>query len=54
LPLVEQRMKLLRDAYVATAGHKRPGVAKGLPLDAAQEQAAALSARIREALAAAK
>jgi lysophospholipase L1-like esterase len=54
LPLVEQRMKLLRDAYVATAGHKRPGVAKGLPLDAAKEQAAALSARIREALAAAK
>jgi lysophospholipase L1-like esterase len=54
LPLVEQRMKLLRDAYVSAAGHKRPGVAKGLPLEAANEQAAVLGKGIREALDASK
>jgi lysophospholipase L1-like esterase len=32
LPLVKQRMSVLRDAYVAAAGHKRPGVATGLPV----------------------
>jgi lysophospholipase L1-like esterase len=45
-PLVQRRMSVLRDAYVATAGHKRPGVAKGLPLDQANEEAAKLSQQI--------
>lgn len=46
LPLVRQRMSVLRDAYVGAAGHKRPGVAKGLPIPEAEAQAAELSAKI--------
>lgn len=46
--LTAQRVHALRDAYVATAGHKRPGVAKGLPLEEAEKKAAELSARIQE------
>lgn len=50
---VQQRVNLLRDAYVAAAGHKRPGVAKGPPVAEAEAQAETLSAEIRK-LAAAK
>lgn len=46
LPLVRQRMSMLRDAYVGAAGHKRPGVAKGLPIPEAEAQAAELTAKI--------
>lgn len=46
LPLVQQRMSVLRDAYVSKAGHKRPGVAMGLPIDQAEEKAAALTKQI--------
>ena len=46
LPLVQQRMSVLRDAYVSAAGHKRPGVAKGLPVAEAESKAAELSAKI--------
>lgn len=45
-PLIQQRMSTLRDAYVATAGHKRPGVGKGLPLDEATKKAAELTKKI--------
>ncbi|HET6424477.1 MAG TPA: hypothetical protein VFG20_12385, partial [Planctomycetaceae bacterium] len=50
LPLVQQRMSVLRDAYVAKAGHKRPGVAAGLPLDQAEAKAAELTAQIEQLL----
>ncbi len=50
LPLVQQRVNLLRDAYVAAAGHKRPGVAAGLPVPEAETRAAELSAKIRQTL----
>ncbi len=46
LKLVQQRVDLLRDAYVAAAGHKRPGVAKGLPVAEAERQAEELTERI--------
>lgn len=46
LNLVQQRVNLLRDSYVGTAGHKRPGVAKGLPPAEAEKQAEDLTARI--------
>lgn len=49
-PLVQRRMGVLRDAHVATAGHKRPGVGKGLPLEEAQKQAAELSQQIQTLL----
>jgi lysophospholipase L1-like esterase len=46
LPLVNKRMSMLRDSYVHTAGHKRPGVAKGLPVAEAETQAAELTKQI--------
>ena len=46
LPLVQQRMSVLRDAYVAAAGHLRPGVAKGLPVNEAEAKAEELSKQI--------
>jgi lysophospholipase L1-like esterase len=46
LNLVRARMNLLRDAYVAAAGHKRPGVAKGLPLEEALQRSEKFSAEI--------
>lgn len=45
-PLVNQRVAVLRDANVATAGHKRPGVGVGLPLPEAEARAKELSAKI--------
>ncbi len=51
LPLVQQRVNILRDSYVGTAGHKRPGVAKGIPVADAEKQAEELSARIQKLLA---
>ena len=47
-PLVQQRVHVLRDAYVAAAGHKRPGVAAGLPISEAEAKAKELTARIEE------
>ncbi len=52
--LVAQRSKLLHDAYVAKAGHKRPGVAKGLPLEEAEVKAADLTKQIQALLMAEK
>jgi lysophospholipase L1-like esterase len=49
LPLVRQRMGLLRDAYLTAAGHERPGIKAGLPIAEAEAQAAKLSAAIRQA-----
>ena len=46
--LIKQRMTLLRDAYLQAAGHSRPGVPRGLPLDQAESQAAELTAQIKE------
>jgi lysophospholipase L1-like esterase len=50
LPLVQQRMSVRRDAYLAKAGHKRPGIRAGLPWDAAQVSDAELSEQIAAAL----
>lgn len=47
-PLIQQRVNVLRDAYVSAAGHKRPGVAAGLPLDQAEAKAAELTSKINE------
>lgn len=46
LPLVQQRVAVLRDAYVSAAGHLRPGVAKGLPVEEAEAKARDLTTRI--------
>jgi lysophospholipase L1-like esterase len=47
LPLVTKRMNLLRDAYLSAAGHLRPGVRPGLPLDEAIREADRLTDEIR-------
>jgi lysophospholipase L1-like esterase len=47
LPEVTQRMEILRDAYLSAAGHLRPGVKQGLPLDEAITRANRISDSIR-------
>lgn len=49
--LIAQRSGTLRDSYVAGAGHKRPGVAKGLSLEEAERKAAELTEQITKLLA---
>jgi lysophospholipase L1-like esterase/pimeloyl-ACP methyl ester carboxylesterase len=44
---VAKRLHVLSAAYLSEAGHKRPGVAAGLPLEKAQAQAAELSQQIQ-------
>ena len=44
--LVEKRMTLLRDAWLASTGHKRPGLPPGQPLEKAQAEAAELTKQI--------
>ena len=48
LKLVQQRKNVRRDAYLTAAGHKRPGIRAGLPIEEAEAQAARLSAQIRQ------
>jgi lysophospholipase L1-like esterase len=51
---IHKRNRLLCDSYLTTAGHLRPGMAKGLPVAEAEEKAAPFEARIREAAKGAK
>jgi hypothetical protein len=51
---IHKRNRLLCDSYLTTAGHLRPGMAKGLPVAEAEEKAAPLEAKIREAAKGAK
>ncbi len=48
LPLVQRRVELLRDACVGAAGHKRPGIAAGLPVAEAETQADQITRKISE------
>ena len=48
--LIGQRMRVRRNAYLTAAGHKRPGVRKGLPVSDAEKEAEALSIQLRELL----
>ena len=48
--LVQQRVNVLRDAYVSAAGHKRPGVAAGLPVPEAEKKAKELTAKIESTI----
>jgi hypothetical protein len=47
LPEVKARMTILRDAYLAAAGHLRPGIPAGLPLGEAEARARALTESLR-------
>lgn len=48
MKLIRQRMAVLRDAYVAAAGHKRPGVRPGLSVPDALEKARELTEQLRD------
>ncbi len=50
LQLVAERQEVLRNAWIADIGHKRPGVKKGLPLSEANERVAVLERRISSLL----
>lgn len=45
--LVSQREQILRFAWLSHAGHKRPGVKKGLPMEEAKKKVAEIEAKIR-------
>ncbi len=45
---IRQRMAVLRDAYVAAAGHKRPGIRAGLPVPEALEKARELAEAVHD------
>jgi lysophospholipase L1-like esterase len=45
--LVQQRQRLLKDAWLSEVGHKRPGMSKGKPLEEAQREAAELDRKLR-------
>jgi len=47
LPEVTARLHLLRDAYLAAAGHLRPGLPAGLPIDEAEAKARVITESIR-------
>jgi hypothetical protein len=46
LNLVQKKQRILKDAWLTTTGHKRPGMNQGLPLKDAQQQAYELDAQI--------
>jgi lysophospholipase L1-like esterase len=50
LKLTRQRMSLMRDAWLTSTGHKRPGMAKGEPLPQAQAKAQELTTKIKESV----
>ncbi len=47
LPEVTARLRLLRDAYLAAAGHLRPGMPAGLPVGEAEAKARQITESIR-------
>src|SRR6266850_1188665 len=48
LRLIHTRNRILSDAWLTFAGHKRPGMPKGLPVEEAQAQAASVNRQIEE------
>ena len=50
LKRVQQKQRLLKNAWLSATGHKRPGMKEGLPLDEARTQADAIDAEILDLL----
>jgi lysophospholipase L1-like esterase len=46
LRLVEKQQGMMKDAWLTAAGHKRPGMKKGLPLEEALRQSAEMETKI--------
>jgi hypothetical protein len=47
LQLVQQRQRLLKDAWLTQVGHVRPGMSKGKPWPEAEHEAEELESKIR-------
>jgi lysophospholipase L1-like esterase len=47
LKLVQQRQRMMKDAWLTATGHQRPGMKTGLPLTEAQGKAAELDSQIQ-------
>ena len=45
--LIQDRQRMMKDAWLTATGHKRPGMTKGLPLVQAQARAAEMEKQIR-------
>ncbi|HTU26755.1 MAG TPA: SGNH/GDSL hydrolase family protein [Pirellulales bacterium] len=54
LKLIAEKQRLLKDAWLTATGHKRPGMKAGLPIDEAEQRAAALDSEIDKLLEPAK
>ena len=52
--LINQKGSLLHDAWLSHVGHKRPGVAAGLPLEEAQAKASAIEGQLQPLIEAAQ
>jgi lysophospholipase L1-like esterase len=52
LKLVQEKQRMLKDAWLTDTGHKRPGMKQGLPLADAQAKAAGLDKQIHQLAAA--
>jgi lysophospholipase L1-like esterase len=50
LKLVQQKQRVLKDAWLTDTGHKRPGMKPGLPLEEAKRKATEIDAEIRKHL----
>jgi hypothetical protein len=48
LKLIQQKQRLLKDAWLTETGHQRPGMNKGLPLAEAQAKAAEWARQIHQ------
>ena len=48
LRAIRDRLQLRRDAYLSAAGHKRPGIKAGLPIDEAEQKAEQITARLAD------
>jgi lysophospholipase L1-like esterase len=51
LKLIQQKQRLLKDAWLTSTGHKRPGMARGLPMEEASRRAREIDAQIDAMLA---
>lgn len=48
--LVGEKQQIMKDAWLTTAGHKRPGMNVGLPLEEARKKEAGIDMEIRREL----
>jgi len=48
LDLIHRRNHIISDAWLNFVGHKRPGIAKGMPIPQAETEASLLDQQIRE------